>query len=71
MASGDSFVSLARYTSPIPPTPICAVIAYEPRRVPESGPSELGLIIGGIADCAVALTGLVWGTALAPYQLVQ
>jgi hypothetical protein len=28
------FVSVARYTSPIPPTPICAVTSYGPRRVP-------------------------------------
>ena len=27
-------VSLARYTSPMPPAPICAVISYTPRRVP-------------------------------------
>ena len=29
-----SFVSVARYTSPIPPTPIWAAISYGPRRVP-------------------------------------
>ena len=29
-----SFVSVARYTSPMPPTPISAVISYAPRRVP-------------------------------------
>ena len=28
------FVSVARYTSPMPPTPIWAVISYGPRRVP-------------------------------------
>ncbi len=28
-----SFVSLARYTSPIPPWPMRAVTSYEPRRV--------------------------------------
>ena len=28
------FVSVARYTSPIPPTPICAVTSYGPRRAP-------------------------------------
>jgi hypothetical protein len=29
-----SFVSVARYTSPMPPAPIWAVTSYEPRRVP-------------------------------------
>ena len=29
-----SLVSVARYTSPMPPAPICAVISYTPRRVP-------------------------------------
>ncbi len=31
-----SFVSLARYTSPMPPSPILAVTAYGPREVPAS-----------------------------------
>ncbi len=30
-----SFVSRARYTSPIPPAPMAPRISYEPRRVPE------------------------------------
>ena len=30
------FVSVARYTSPIPPTPIWAVTSYGPRRVPRA-----------------------------------
>ncbi len=29
-----SFVSVARYTSPIPPSPIWAVTSYGPRQVP-------------------------------------
>ena len=33
--SRPSLLSRARYTSPIPPAPICARTSYEPRRVPE------------------------------------
>ena len=42
--SRSSFVSVARYTSPIPPTPIWAAIRGGCQ---ESGPSESRLIIGG------------------------
>src|ERR1700722_31011 len=33
--SRASVVSCARYTSPMPPAPICAVTSYEPNLVPE------------------------------------
>ena len=36
------FVSVARYTSPIPPTPIWAVISYGPRRVPGFNDTAVG-----------------------------
>jgi hypothetical protein len=38
------FVSVARYTSPMPPTPIWAVTSYGPRRVPGCSGNGLGII---------------------------
>ncbi len=42
-----SLVSVARYTSPIPPTPIWAVISYGPRRVPGVRPKLAWIIRTG------------------------
>ena len=40
-----SFVSLARYTSPMPPAPMAPTISYGPRRVPDDS-GKGGRIIG-------------------------
>ena len=41
--SRPSFVSRARNTSPMPPSPICASTSYAPRRVPEIEGQARGL----------------------------
>src|SRR5437016_832529 len=63
-------VSLARYTSPIPPAPICVRISYGPRRAPAESDIRnverfyLTRACGGRASATIGGAGLAHGEQL-------